>query len=257
MVLASLKRLVIGSPIEHHARTLWETYRRLRPARRGPDQDANDRYDDETVEIARRVLTGQGICVDAGAHTGQMLARFVAASPGSRFVAVEPIPGLADHVQRRFPHVTVVQTAVADFDGEAEFRHVMDAAQVSSIYVRAERESGRRVETLKVPVRRLDNILDLEGPQVEFVKVDVEGAELAALRGASRLLAEHHPVIVLECDPTVIGDVGNELSKYGYAIRTLAGWLARDAALDDAGLLAAKAAGEFYFAASLDSTLAG
>lgn len=242
--VSRLKRLIIDSRIEQPARTLWSAYRRVRPAHwQGMERNAG--YDAKTEEIASQVLTGAGVCVDAGAHTGEMLARFVAVSPGSRFVAIEPIPGLAKTLRRRFPHVTVHQVALAEADGTAEFRHVLDSAQESSLFLRPEREAGRGVRTFPVETRRLDNLLDLDGPRIEFVKLDVEGAEAAALRGATRLLRDHRPVVVLECGPSLLTGVRSAFDAAGYTMSTLEGWLRGSRDEDVAAL-----GDEFYFAAS-------
>jgi hypothetical protein len=58
---------------------------------------------------------------------------------------------------------------------------------------------------------------------VAFVKIDVEGAELEVIRGASNLLSESHPTLYLEAEPEwlerfdhTVADVFAELSSYGY-----------------------------------------
>ncbi|GJF14849.1 hypothetical protein NGTWS1803_28480 [Mycolicibacterium cyprinidarum] len=58
---------------------------------------------------------------------------------------------------------------------------------------------------------------------VGFVKIDVEGAELEVLCGASDLLSIGRPVVYLETEPEWIerlghsvGDVFNEMSRHGY-----------------------------------------
>ena len=51
-----------------------------------------------------------------------------------------------------------------------------------------------------MPVIALDD-LHLDG-RVRLMKMDVEGAEPLVVRGATRLLAEHRPVILSELHPT-------------------------------------------------------
>jgi hypothetical protein len=50
---------------------------------------------------------------------------------------------------------------------------------------------------LQVPVVTLDSI-DLRC--VSFIKIDVEGYEMDVLRGASRLLDQYHPILLIEID---------------------------------------------------------
>lgn len=61
------------------------------------------------------------------------------------------------------------------------------------------------MQVLQASVRRLDDCLPANFP-VAFVKIDVEGAEAAVLRGMSRTLRAWRPVVVFECMP---GDLRN------------------------------------------------
>lgn len=47
----------------------------------------------------------------------------------------------------------------------------------------------------KIEVRRLDDLL--EGRKVTFLKMDIEGSELAALRGAERIIREQRPKLAI------------------------------------------------------------
>lgn len=60
---------------------------------------------------------------------------------------------------------------------------------------------------------RLDS-LGLPGPTV--VKIDVEGAEVAALRGMTETLRTHRPVVIVEVHSDQEGRVRQELSRAGY-----------------------------------------
>ena len=50
----------------------------------------------------------------------------------------------------------------------------------------------------------LDDFVDQSGLVPSFIKIDIEGAELDALRGAHKLLSQHKPTLVLEQGPTVM-----------------------------------------------------
>jgi hypothetical protein len=72
-----------------------------------------------------------------------------------------------------------------------------------------------------VPVRvvALD---DLDLPAPAFVKVDVEGSEVAVLDGAARLLREARPVLVVETHETN-AEVADRLEALGYRLENLDG----------------------------------
>jgi len=69
-----------------------------------------------------------------------------------------------------------------------------------------------------VPVRRLDG-LDIPGP-IGLLKIDVEGAEPAVLRGAERLVRTWLPDVMVEAgEPEAFRAVARVLLEYGYAPR--------------------------------------
>lgn len=78
------------------------------------------------------------------------------------------------------------------------------------------------VKTVRVQVRRLDDILsELEISKVDFVKLDVEGAELSVLYGAMKLLQrESRPAMLVE-----VQDVRTR--QWGYAAREILQFLIR------------------------------
>ena len=74
-----------------------------------------------------------------------------------------------------------------------------------------------------MPLRRLDGIVERAGdPAVDVIKIDVEGFELATLRGAAALIERHHPVIVSEFFPLALLSTGGvEPESYLNALRDL------------------------------------
>ena len=54
-------------------------------------------------------------------------------------------------------------------------------------------------EDVEVALTTIDQLVsDLRLPRVDYIKLDIEGAEREALRGARRTLANHRPRILLE-----------------------------------------------------------
>jgi FkbM family methyltransferase len=96
--------------------------------------------------------------------------------PNGRVFAFEPSPANVAHLRRhldmnRISNVTVVEAAVCDRAGTALFHSAGYIGQLSS--------DGDAVATI-----RLDDY-----PLPHFIKMDVEGAEGAAMRGSQRTLA--------------------------------------------------------------------
>jgi FkbM family methyltransferase len=131
-----------------------------------------------------------------------VLEKLARARPNVRFrpVAVSDVPGTAPmHVpvfRRR--HVTAQSSIAHGFAGQ----------------------HGVRVEELTVPTVRLDD--EIGGRRIDFIKIDVEGHELSVLRGASAVLREHLPAMLIEIEQRhldhPIKDVFREVEDIGYAL---------------------------------------
>jgi FkbM family methyltransferase len=251
-----LRRLATNPMLGPVARRAYRGYRSLVPKTLTPLQQKAEDYDRMTVEVACRSLTGTGTCVDAGANKGDLLVQFITASPSSTFLAFEPIPDLVKALRRRCPKADVRALALSDRVGTAEFRYLPDRPALSSLLVRPDREAGEAVQDLQVPVDTLDNVV-AGSPRVEFLKVDVEGAELDLFRGARRVLTVDRPVVVFECGGVQnLTDVAAELLRRDYALWTMPEWLADGPVLNGTdGLLAAAEAGEFQFVAAADGAV--
>jgi FkbM family methyltransferase len=140
-------------------------------------------------------LRDDEIFVDGGAFDGDTLRTFLRETAGrfAEYHAFEPDPhnlaGLRATVAglpaAERDRVFVHPVALAAVDGAVGF--VTDAAPTS-----------RRVERagLEVPARALDSAL--AGRRVTFLKLDIEGGEAEALRGARRIVAEEG-IVVAAC----------------------------------------------------------
>jgi FkbM family methyltransferase len=144
--------------------------------------------------LFRLALPIDASVVDVGANVGDLLAEVVDAAPLGRHVAYEPLTDLAVALANRFPSVDVRNAAVSDAAGEATFHRVKGAHARSSLATRGLPPDA--IEPVTVRVETLDDLPTDFRPAL--IKIDVEGAEGAVLRGARRVLAEHRPIVVFE-----------------------------------------------------------
>lgn len=162
----------------------------------------------ELHELKHLVRPGS-IAVDVGAHFGMYsfaLARLV--GDGGRVIAIEPIVEDADLIGRaartlRRP-ISVVCCALSSHAGEAILRvprlgGVPKTALATLEHVAPAGNVGD-VESRRVPMLRLDDVLRNVDRPVSFIKIDVEGHELKVLDGARQTLAVHRPNILIEID---------------------------------------------------------
>ena len=193
----------------------------------------------ESRYLFSRARTGT-TAIDVGASVGLFtvpLARAV--GPAGRVVAIEPdsenIARLEANLHlNRLQNVLVERVAAGDGDGEIELHMANDPAFHSTVAVHAGREVGH---ALRVPVARLDTIwMRLGRPAVSAIKIDVEGAELAVLRGAETLLRETQPALLLEANTTEHERALTDwLAQRSYARRTEPDFADRSCAFEPTG----------------------
>jgi FkbM family methyltransferase len=172
--------------------------------------------------VLEAMLPDGGVLLDVGAHVGRWSLRM--ARKASQVVAVEANPATAAvlraHIElNNVQNVTVLQAAAWDCE---TFLDLDDPNQ------RVTGGSTRVVESSdgRVPAMRLDfpvEITDLD--RIDLIKLDVEGADLHALRGMAATLARCRPRLLVERHDIYgyykLGDLTGLLEELGYAWQKL------------------------------------
>jgi len=187
-LIAHLKRLLVGTPLEGTARRVYRLVRRR--SRAGP-------HDEQTFAIMRRTLRVDSNCVDVGAHVGSILLEMLRYAPKGTHYAFEPLPALYRRLVSSYPGVRVYELALSDRAGEKTFQHVVTNPAYSGFVRRQYPRANETIEQLTVRTELLDNIIP-ESLPVDFIKIDVEGAVLEVLRGGLQTIRRNRPTIVFE-----------------------------------------------------------
>jgi FkbM family methyltransferase len=139
--------------------------------------------------LLRKIIQPGMTVVDAGANIG-IYSLFLAqlAGPRGQVHAFEPsaenFRRLASAV-RGCPQARAIQAAVGDATGQLTL-YVSDDLNVDHRTYAIDDPSRREV---RVPCVRLDDHF-APGQQVDFIKMDIQGYEMHALRGMERVLAD-------------------------------------------------------------------
>lgn len=176
----------------------------------------NDNYE-EHMELLPALCDPGKMSLDIGAKTGMYTRRII---PHSReTVAFEPIPVLSYMLRRVFRHrARIERVALSDVDGSGILRTPFDSGGKVR-YGRSTIESGNplasgdlvRVREVSVKTRRLD---DYAFSGVGFVKIDVEGHEMAVLHGAQDTLARERPNLLVEAHDDHHADAVDAVVKW-------------------------------------------
>ena len=163
-----------------------------------------NRRDDNHLRLLLRFgLRSTSNFLDVGANQGLFLRGIEEVAPLGHHIAYEPLPSIYARLVQRFPGIEIRQRALSDTEGQAEFLHVVGPGlQGFSNLVEgglgdSAHPAGAQTETITVTTERLDSHRP-DGWLPDFVKIDVEGAEVLVLRGAIETFRLAKPVIAFE-----------------------------------------------------------
>lgn len=171
-------------------------------------------------------ITGQSdaffLLIDCGADIGLMTARLVSECPNiRRVVAFEPNPVSWEHLRHNLTLLGIAAQAmkmgVSDFTGKADLRNPEFDGHDHAAFIESS-DSG------SISITTIDALALPAGSNV-LLKVDVEGEELAVMKGATRTFAEAGELVVVfeahhrqvertGIDPTAVAAFLNEIRPF-------------------------------------------
>src|SRR6266540_2141067 len=147
-------------------------------------------------ELLMQVLFPGAVVVDAGANVG-IYSQFLSRCVGANGVvhSFEPSPENFERLRsatQRLPNVRLSQSAVGERSGNSEL-YLSDKLNVDH---RAYMAGGDSRRTIPIKMIALDDYFK-PGERVDLIKMDIQGYELQALRGANRVLADNPDIKLL------------------------------------------------------------
>ena len=192
-------------------------------------------YEPHVTAVFRERLRPGMHVLDIGANIGYytMLSASIVGSSGS-VTAIEPNPDSAKLMEasRRansFDNVTVLQVAAG-----RELGLLVLHGTYGNVMTSAATDAAALINSTTVPSFRIDDLVP-PNKKIDFVKIDVEGAEYNALLGASELIKRCHPTIVSEFSPSTMPGISG-IDGPGY-LRFLLGFGYTMAVIEDGGTL--------------------
>lgn len=188
------------------------------------------KYERREINFMQRMVRPGQTVLDVGAHIG--LFTVIAANlvgPEGKVYSFEPLEQQRSLLERSvrdngfIDRVVVEPAAVSDQPGVGQMNvpdYTVNSGGAHLLGLESEAQPGHVAK--KVPLIQLDEY-PLRRP-VNFIKIDIEGAEPLALRGASRLLRGDRPVVLSEVHPAQLSRVCgytperfiSEMQTYGY-----------------------------------------
>ncbi len=185
---------------------------------------------DEPYKVLGNLLKGHKVTgiIDAGASNGRISRRVLKIFPEASVYAFEPNPlyentlnQFAKEDSRFFPNFI----ALSDSRGDADLC-ITESPGIASLYKpgkllkEMDSHGSSLKSTLKINVIPLDEWLNQNGnPSIQFMKLDIQGSELRALRGAEKALKSSMLAVYTEILFNSLYDGGSLHSEIDLCLR--------------------------------------
>ncbi|GJM41616.1 MAG: hypothetical protein DHS20C20_18980 [Ardenticatenaceae bacterium] len=205
-----------------------------------------NRHEIETISQFDQFAAPGMTMLDIGAHVGYYSHRYAKIlGENGRIFAFEPHPRTFATLQnnmKKMPWVTAVQLALAEQEGTAELHDYLMMSASGSLHYDESMAALQKAQTQQTDIAPrigqtftaqtftvrttpVDDFLATQNiEKVDLVKMDIEGAEIGALRGMKRTIANSpNLVLVMEYNPQALKAFGhepiaalNEVQSFGF-----------------------------------------
>lgn len=169
----------------------------------------SNRYETYAMRLLEKLISPDDVCYDIGGHYGAFTLCMARLASRGEVHTFEPIPALAERIQKSIArsqlthaHVhavamagecgTMPMRAVSDRQGDDSMAYLQDYGGVLTPRSQIQYES---FQTIQAQCITLDESSALPP---NFIKMDVEGAEVAVIAGGKRMLTEFKPRMLIE-----------------------------------------------------------
>jgi FkbM family methyltransferase len=159
---------------------------------------------DLQTTITDLIVQGQ-VIYDIGASIGFLTLLFAKrAGEQGHVYAFEALPANVERLMHNLKlngfqkRVTVIEAAVQDRSGLAEF-YPGPSSAMGKVNGSAGRSSIKYQPAIRIKGIAIDDfVFNAGNPAPDLLKIDIEGGEVLALPGMSKLLQDHHPILLVE-----------------------------------------------------------
>ncbi len=162
-------------------------------------------YEAWTHGVLERALRGpeRPYCVDIGANIGLVTLACKSFAPQARIYAVEALPPTVELLTKNLEandvdDVTVIRKALSDRPGKLDVVLPEDEG-LGRVHVTESRPTQDPLRHCSVEATTLDQLVaEHRIPQIDLLKIDVEGWETQVIRGGQRSIRELRPLSLVE-----------------------------------------------------------
>lgn len=163
-----------------------------------------------------------GVYVDSGANIGQWLL-YMASMPNVKTIAIEPVKSERLWLTECLAQQAQWDVSTLDCGLGAQAKSVDIQCAGAQSTTNLDWYVGKGLKITSIRLERLDDLLKKNGVEsVRLWKLDVEGGELEAIKGAEQYLKEKKiEALIFECHPKNFTLTSEYLRSNGYQIYTI------------------------------------
>lgn len=174
-------------------------------------------YERDTIKMFKNLISKETLFMDVGANVG--LFSSIAISRGAKVLAFEPHPHIRKVLKENIYEKNIEIYEYAASDKEEEVK-LFISKEPGSHSLKLEEKEHVLVKSIMI-----DSLIS---QKVDLIKIDVEGAEIKAIKGMRKILKNHKPDLIIEIDEEHLGRFGESfdslttlLGGYGYSSKKI------------------------------------
>ncbi|MDD4247506.1 MAG: FkbM family methyltransferase [Methanosarcina sp.] len=167
-------------------------------------------WETATQKVIDEFVSADDVCLDVGANIGSVTIPLSLKAKQVYAFEVGTIPFgylRRNIIQNNIENVTVVKGAVGDVKETLYYYYTYP--NVGGSFVSTEKLTNQNGLTEEISAFPLDSMVN-DFERVDFIKMDIEGYELHALNGATKLLERFRPKLYIEFNPVAFKNMHGE-----------------------------------------------
>jgi FkbM family methyltransferase len=157
-------------------------------------------YELEELNMQNKLIKDGMNILDIGGNYGWYAMHVASRFPSSLVHSFEPIPFTYSQLNNNISinnikNIITYNIGFSDKSGSFDFYYSPELSVNASL---AKLTDENKIDVVSCQVERLDDFIEKQSVAVDFIKCDVEGAELLVFKGGEHFLAEQKPIVFAE-----------------------------------------------------------
>ncbi len=157
-------------------------------------------YEKDELQMILQLLREGDTVLDVGANIGWVSMNIARAVRDVKIFSFEPVPQTYSYLKKHIrmnemTNIEAINYGLSDTDTEITFFYYPGVTGNSSM---KNLSGSENVEKVNVRVRKLDDVVSEKNIRVDFIKCDVEGAELLVFKGGEETIKRDKPIVFTE-----------------------------------------------------------